>query len=174
MSRPRGAPTSFGLRGGGRGAGHIGKLRGQRRQDKLPNRLQWRRVGAGGVTAKWSPCPSHPHAHTAARSAKPFKQDPKQDQRERAGEGRVCHKRKQVTHEKTDNTKQKNMQLARAQHQSSSQEGAHKGGLCARQGGGLLLSLWRPCFPPRALWLGSFLFPCNLRLRLGSHSPEDC
>lgn len=40
VSWPRGAPTSFRLRGGGQGASHIGELRGQRGQDKLPNRLQ--------------------------------------------------------------------------------------------------------------------------------------
>lgn len=85
-------------------------------------------------------------------------------------EGKVCHKKiksktkttttktKQVTYKKTDNTKQKNMQLARAQQQSSSQEGAHKGGLCARQRwgffpvcGGPAPHPWAPCDP--------FLFP---------------
>lgn len=108
--------------------------------------------------------PMHPpapiHMHTQQPGpAKSFKQDPKQDQREGAGKGRVCHKIKQVTHKKTDNTEQKNMQLARAQHQNSSQEGARKGCLCARQGRGPLPSLWRPCSPPRVLWLGFLLFP---------------
>lgn len=72
MSRPRGAPTSFGLRGGGRGTGHIGKLRGQRGQDKFPNRLHWRRVGARGVPRSGAHAPPrpHPHAHTAARTSK--------------------------------------------------------------------------------------------------------
>lgn len=70
MSRPRGAPTSFGLQGGGRGTGHIGKLRGQRGQDEFPNRLQWRRVGARGVPRSGAHAPPHPHAHTAARTSK--------------------------------------------------------------------------------------------------------
>lgn len=83
---------------------------------------------------------------------------PKQDQRERAGKGRVCHKRKQVTHKKTDNTKQKNMQLARAQHQNSSQEGARKGCLCAGQGGDFF-PVCGALFPTPGTLAGVLLFP---------------
>lgn len=110
--------------------------------------------------------PMHPpiHMHTQQPGpAKSFKQDPKQDQREGAGKGRVCHKRKQVTHKKTDNTEQKNMQLARAQHQNSSQEGARKGCLCARQGRGLFPVCGGPVPHPGYFGWGSFYF---LRLAL--------
>lgn len=109
--------------------------------------------------AKWSPCPHPIHMHTQQPGpAKSFKQDPKQDQRERAGKGRVCHKRKQVTHKKTDNTKQKNMQLARAQHQNSSQEGAREGCLCAGQGGDFF-PVCGALFPTPGTLAGVLLFP---------------
>lgn len=63
------------------------------------------------------PCmrpPHPPHAHSTRRTKKKPRPQGRTSGHRQVWGGSVCHKRKQMTHEKTNKTEQKNVQLARA------------------------------------------------------------
>lgn len=109
LSRPGGAPASFRLRGGGRGAGHKGELMGRGRQDELSNRLQGRQepqVEQGAPRAQRAPRPPHappPRKYTQRQ------EDPKAGGGSRRAGGAFATRGNDTRENKTEN-----VQLARA------------------------------------------------------------